>query len=1778
MLRDSKNQEHLKPQIAGALANAEIYCRALANIYSDPNYHNLNHWAILQTLARKNAFAPEAPDGSQLTETTLIQTNPLRMSAHMAVVESIMLLYAREVITNDRVAAAVQRFSHQRVSPPRDPSSHEQGALLWIQHACDALKERIEQEAGSGALVENGGSGDRLKPPDIPASREVKDLCDGVGIAALVSYYCPDELYWTEIRISSVPSVQDSVHNLRLVRDFCQRSLPASIFHLQPEDITYLRDSMKLNLIVFLADLFNVMEIHPVSCVRDKFSAEGFPVRNAHGVVHKRNLLQPVVAPIPDLRSGLDESTAATAFQVARTPSHQPLKKSNSLQQSQQTLASEYSEDSLRRGSDESFVVHKGRNIPTLRSVQTEDPLIPARLKVSKEKQNNDSKADETGEVAAGKPSNWQESKKSTFAGRRSRRNSTTDDSQLTIENFGGSQDNLNFIGRNPDKEMTVHVGRKISAPSFPVAIENAPVRSTLQDARGSFQLGYDNGCEEKQDDGSEKSRLKRQMSSDDITLKKFQERGLIKDLVDGDVGNRMSFADLGKQKPSDNKGIHLVYMNDREEHPVKPAVNRLGSTNGNSENRTSFATLPNQTTWQQQVSSVQSLQAQRDGSNSSETSGTSNLMASQISDIRLKLEEKRRHIESEKRRLEMAMNTQRQKVGKAAFLQAVSKGRGNLLKTAAVEAAESPKDSAAAEQGPKEKSPSPSPASVPTPKPQRPFTLQEITDDASTVEKRWLDESAPFVETRRTPDLENMDLEQYQQSLAHMNTSLTDIQSDIQRLAAQQNQMHTQQQQKLIADQQRQILQLQQQQQEYQTMQRQQSQPSPQAQYYQPQKYQPSFPSPLQSSTSAPHIPQSLYSHPSVMEQPQFFLHDNPPPAAVTPQRRTWGQPMNQPLQVITDSYMPQQPELRTWGKQPEASPGGFVLHHATDRFSDRPERFQESPLRHNESRYQNGDPDRALNHSNSFTLSQRHHQQSHFGTSHSTPSASPQHRSSVHRQISQLLDDAAAAKRQTSPVSLQALDAGGSLRDRERKISVTHAAVVAPPVDDMEPQNISFIGNNEDVALSQSLSKLNITSGSRTYRIPSPTRALISRGSPFQASPSPPTVDPLPVQISSLDTDPTAEKGFYISFDDEQPKRPKPALRSKRNSPKKERSYVETSDEAHDRREAQTRLDKKRQLERELEEERLKKEETEYRMQQQRDRIRAQREATQERQKVNAASALVIGEQNDADPVITPRMGKNATYLRSNCLKDLADERERKKERIMMLSLQRRQQQEEARARKEAESQRRKEIEKEKEEEKARRKEEQVARRAAILEQYKLKKAIEEAEREGKTLDRQDLMSLKPAPKLRSKGPARPRPKTIHIDSGSVQLAEGMSSRGRKGSTSNLDPSPAQVRGRSKISTYQNFKGRKSSSLMNLYGSSTDQESMAYRFGDTDSGLGRATPPRRAPSPGMGLRHLPSPSGPGSLPGFMSKGRRVFDDGSSDISSTPSSMMDYTGSSRKNTESIDEGPKDTQSERNAYQGQDYSENFPTLSDGSNVAVPDGGNDGSHKKYTLSKVPVRLIASHLEPTFALHLKTPDELFQSGVRHTGKSPNKISLQLLKAHQTPHLFFLFNGQINGCANAQEQHIPAQEHCESLGPRLYKQPATKSNRSIMLNAVEYCVFPGVVNREAKKRVLEEVNRSESKHFLILFRDAGCQFRALYSYCPDTELVTKLYGTGPKQVNDKMFDKFFKYNSGGKCFSQIHTKHLTVTIDAFTIHNSLWQGKKVNLPNKKDMALVV
>ncbi|XP_012262816.2 patronin isoform X3 [Athalia rosae] len=1632
--RDHEDQEHLKPQIVHSLSNAELYCLALANIYSDPNYHNQNHLGILQALARKGVFVSEH-NNTQLTETILIQNSPLKMSAHMAVIEGLMVLYAKEVVTGDCVVAAIRRFNPQ--SNLEVPADHEQGLLLWIRHASRALVAKIQLEDGAG---------DKSRVPDLIPANDFQSLCDGVGLAAVVAFYCPEELNWKDIRISRRLSVADALHNLLLVQMFCARCLPYSIFHMQSEDVTYMRGSMKQNLIVFLADLYNVLEIHPVKCVRypgedrDSQYLNVCP-RNSHGVAHKRSLPQSI-APIPDLRSNL--SVSAPGFTVTKIPLSSSVKKSQSLQQTMES----HSYEDRRAGNEDSFVVHRGRGVPTLSSVA--DDKVAARAE------------------AAGRPSNWEDQRRSSYAGRRSRRNSVTDDSQLTIENFGGSQDNLHNFGRNPDKEVGGHVGRhNVTEPTL-------PARSSVQDVYGSgVQLILsDNGYS-----SEEPPKLKRQSSNsslNNVALKNILHSNE-NDNVDGNSSSKLaSFAQLGRQ--NSEKVINFTYSNqEKDDNLLKKAGGVVGKkqiqNNGNTlaEKKTTFAALPNTTTWQQQ-SNQQMLQAE---SNNADENGGNTVMASQLNNIRMKLEEKRRHIENEKRKMEVVMSKQRQKVGKAAFLQAVTKGK-----------VKSPSSSTSGGESPVETvPPSPitsgnigvTPASstethlVPhhpsQEKPQRPFSLKEISEDVRDVEHKWLEQdgSAPFIETRRTPDIENMDLDQYHESISQMNSSLSEIQADIQRLANQQNQI---QQQHLMSQHQQQM---QQQLQQLKSL---------------SQQHMQNYAIPPMNS-----IPTRIQDP----QQSQFYLHDH-----AQSQRRTWGQPLppeslaNEMAaagyqQPVDHRYSPQPPayqqdprlyqDTRTWAA-PSSQPKGFVLHETAP-----------------DQRYLNGGDHSLCN-----------NQMSRPGSAYPTPatlfnqmpssSASPQHRNAVHR-ISQLMSDNVEPKRPTVhhiPITCES-------PTEKRQAPVMHTPVPAPSVDDMEPQNISFIGNDDD--LPHGIRGLNITSGSRTYRKPSPTRPSLSRNS-FQPHSllrdpaSPPSSTP---EVSTFDPADTGEKGFYISFDNDAPKKPKPALGLKRTSPKKERtvsSYIEQEDfTVRPESPPASAVDRQRQLEaqRDLERERLKQaEEREQQRQEIRDRDMQrdmERERIRDRQKDNATASrqgtgigLVIGTQlANPDP---------------NSL----DEMEKKKERIMLLSLQRRQQQEELKEKKEAEAQTRKEQEKLKNEERARKKEEERQKRAAILEQYKLKKAIEEAEKEGKVIDKELLNAIKPT-KLRNKtAPSRPRPKTIHVDA-STDLDSGAltPSRGKKGSSSNLSTaslisptmrrdyyrgsqdsltaahlddrrsgplyrggslrvssvdspddgrgsSPCrsvnqlgrrgsyktsrdaqepqqQVRGRPKYPTYQNFKGRKSNSLMNLC--------------DTDSGLGRATPPRRAPSPGMGsMRHLPSPSGPGSLPpGLMTK-RRMFDDGSSDISSTPSSMMDYNG--------------------------------------------------------------------------------------------------------------------------------------------PRLYKQPTTKSNRGIMLNAVEYCVFPGTVNKEAKRRVLDEISRSESKHFLILFRDAGCQFRALYSYCPDKEEVSKLYGTGPKQVNDRMFDKFFKYNSGGKCFSQVHTKHLTVTIDAFTIHNSLWQGKKVNLPNKKDMALVI
>ncbi|XP_030238100.1 patronin isoform X35 [Drosophila navojoa] len=1621
--RDHENQERLKPQIVVELGNATLYCQTLSNLYSDPNYQSLNHWSILQTLARKGVPVAESSD-MPITETVLIQTNPLRINAHMSVIESLMVLYAKEISSGDRVVSAIRRISGSNYQAPPG-QSYEQGLLAWISHACAALKKRIVKELESSVPDEIGT---RLQTPDIPPVRDFQDLCDGICLALLISYYCPKVVPWTSVRINYLPAVEDSIHNILLVSNFSQKHLPYGVFHMTPEDITYMRGSMKLNLVLLLTDLFNLFEIHPAKCVcypgmdgQDVIQRRSQGA-NEHGICHRRGLTVQPVTPIPDLRSDLDQPpmgspSSRPPFQVPHTNSFSvgvgSLNRRSTPPTEYQTMQS----NNFDGNQAEAFVVHKSRGITTLSSMHSQqqqqqqqqqhyqlqqqqqpqsqqEPLVPARLRQAKEKNNVESKADERGDfVAAGRPSNWDQNRRPSFAGRRSRRNSSSEDSQLTIENFGGSQDQINTLGRyerERDRE------RKLSNTSVEPAVA---VRSSIADARGTLQLGYDTDSgSEKQDRETEKYSMRRQASIDNVP-----------------TASAHNLSNAGSPLPARNKQ-HSI---DRGDYSNAEHYNDARSSGYDPEStpvrKSSTSSMPaSPATWQYETcdDDLRSLEN-----------------ATKLSTMRMKLEERRRRIEQDKRKIELAVLRHQEKV------------------------------------------------------------CQEDLESCPDVLK-WETMSN---DSKRTPEMDPADMDKYQQSIAIMNMNLQDIQQDIHRLATQQSQMQAQHLQAQQLMQAQQIANMLNQQQTYgsqqhlaehhyqqrpmqqsfgssphlpqafnapvsaynsrppsrdpyQQQQQQQHHPhqqpmqmppmqyvnehgqymSPPAHYMQPQSI-------YSDNGGAPYNNHSPYGAPPMQQYQQqqhpqrnsvydeygqpanhFYLHESPPQPLGHPQRRTWAhsaaaaayeqqqqqqaqQQQQQPLldvnawqtQKKMQQQQQQQQQQQSWPNRPPSSAGasqGFVLHQ------------------------NGGGGGGELQHLFQVQSSPQHSQRMHGGGSGSS--------NGVQRQ--------------------QSLT---NLRDnRSPKGNMGQNMGMGQPDDMMAPQSICFIGDEEDVdelerniiesmqstrisdfvAQQQRLhhqqqqqqqqqqlpathsgrgsssedydsgelisNKLNITSGNLTYRIPSPSRPSIQANS-FQ--------DPRGGgDRNGSSEEQRPEKGFYISFDNDQPKRPKPPLRAKK-SPKKESSRDSVDNQVVVKRESLSQLHNSNNIA--IEEAKsaaaarhsihnfpggqsnspagnatYNKYTDEPPIQLRQITTSGAEPDAQERRHLED---LTNQPQQQPQPLSPSRLRAEHSITSAEAAKNKAlvigadstnldpesvDEMERRKEKIMLLSLQRRQQQEEAKARKEIEASQKREKEREKEEERARKKEEQMARRAAILEQHRLKKAIEEAEREGKTLDRPDLhVKLQPqssstTPRLRQQRVTRPRPKTIHVDDASVDISEAssLSSRGKKGSSSNL----------------------------------------------TDSGLGRATPPRRAPSPGMA------------------------------------------------------------------------------------------------------------------------------------------------------------------------------------ASGPKLYKQPAAKSNRGIILNAVEYCVFPGAVNREAKQKVLEKIARSEAKHFLVLFRDAGCQFRALYSYLPETDQVTKLYGTGPSQVDEVMFDKFFKYNSGGKCFSQVHTKHLTVTIDAFTIHNSLWQGKRVQLPSKKDMALVI
>ena len=1394
-------------------------------------------------MARKGSYVEEPPDCS-LTETALIQTGPLKLSAHIAVIDALMNLFIKDtVVKGNRKLQLIQS---------QEKGNSRAFLLSWINQSCQTLRIKLEDEKDEK----------KSELPKFEKVGDINDLATGVSLGAMCALYCPSNFSWADIMFNKTND-EESISNIKLVQQFSAEFPAYSFCHLSVEDILNMDISIQTNIECMLADMFSMFELYPIM-------------------------------------------------------------------QTLQTLPKEETD----------FVVKKSKNIPTLESVVSRKNMAEQEAGV-KERLNQDTKSEERGESdrkprkfvfntsneiqqAAGRPSERIESP-SYAKGRRSRRNSIDDNqSQISLENIGGSFENLNVLKRNPDKDMKVHSGRRQEEE------QSLPVTNNAN------QQTFD--------------------------IRKFSE-----------VSNVYPENDHLDNKQLDNKQLdELEGINEKLKARESPAADRTESfarrtsfadiKKNNNKTQNQFATSGIQINFTHGQESYEKEAEQRKTRNNADFANEKekDTVNAKLNSVRLKLEERRNRIEAEKQKMEPGLFRQKMSVSR---------------------------------------------------------DLSE-TDNSNMVkyaEPELLHETSP---------------RNFQQS--SLNDHITEMNSSIQKLAAQQNQIQQM----------------------------------------------------IQNSSASPVNFQS-------------------------PQRRTWGQP--QPIIFSNDNnngnlYGLQGLQGRPansfeqfgniqqdqWGNiipaiNPVVSPQGYYGYPSKPAMKQ--PYYGPTPYM---SPYVS-----------------KMAQNTAMSPSNMAPHTSiPDSGSIPFRLHENFTNDAANVKKHVMDI------------DTEEKIQPRklHAPVPAPAFDEMAPQNISFIESTSDMedntfnlytkkgANPSETSDLDEDKSYESDKMPVIKRNRSSISSSFKerrkgsnesgtgmtgssernslgniqvklTDEEVETLNNMKTEVLKGTGDPS--KGFVISFDDETPTKPKPVLGDRKLSKNKRMDsdpvmIMLDMNEGIDSDERETVFKPKTQN--------LKNNESTDKY----------------------GSALWNSFGNSSEDLPSKRNGTKILNYKSDndvCDSDdivekpiglLIDDTEndenymaKKREKIILQSLKRKQQAEDNRINREEKNRQKREENERKAEEVQKKKLEDAKRREAILEAHKFKKEQEKAEEEGRHFP--SPVSAKPIPKIKN---------GRSVKSGRVkQEPDNLGAqRKRYGSTQNL------VRSASKSSLVDPYGSRPTSSMSNMSLASMGSRSMLSEERGAKSSRNDKSSTRYSRSDLRGSR--------------------------SDLRGTPGSRRD--SSLQKDTT---RGSRDSLISRRTY----------TARRGSNASLYDDEElyyGGSLRDLTYS--------GHrgTRKSSSTSYLGPGSLPSDNRREYDEGASDIS------------------SVSGWSNYR-----------SGGQRLgiYREPASKSNRPIVMNAIEHVVFPGVVNKDTRFRVLEEIDSCDCPHFLILFRDLKCQFRGLYAYYPDTEEVFKIYGTGPKQISEKMIDKFFKYNSGGKKFTQIHTKSLTVTIDAFTIHNSIWLGKKTKLPDR-------
>ncbi|XP_047435008.1 calmodulin-regulated spectrin-associated protein 3-like isoform X2 [Mugil cephalus] len=296
LYRDQYEQEHLKPAVCKLLLSQEIYCRAQALLAQAhgvslpaPQGSPADNSALLQFLIKKG-FTPKVQD-ADVTEEDLSNV-PIKTKAHLALIDSLMSLAAKETVGRVKMAAEAEQMG---VGDP-----WENALLFWVNRLNQKLRESTEEEdppksqtctdlqsvqescqsnrwywklvphAIAFCLKESGNKPPVIRyrkdkvqsklTPTFPLVSAVKDLSNGCAIAAVLHFYCPSLLPLEDVCLKDTMSVADSLYNLQLIKEFCESSLQ-NCCPLAVEDLLYAPPTLHLNIMSFIAELLEWFEV-----------------------------------------------------------------------------------------------------------------------------------------------------------------------------------------------------------------------------------------------------------------------------------------------------------------------------------------------------------------------------------------------------------------------------------------------------------------------------------------------------------------------------------------------------------------------------------------------------------------------------------------------------------------------------------------------------------------------------------------------------------------------------------------------------------------------------------------------------------------------------------------------------------------------------------------------------------------------------------------------------------------------------------------------------------------------------------------------------------------------------------------------------------------------------------------------------------------------------------------------------------------------------------------------------------------------------------------------------------------------------------------------------------------------------------------------------------------------------------------------------------------------------------------------------------------------------